>query len=132
MSKKKVRKDSPNRARKRPARSRRIGQRRPDAPLPGSTHVTWPGENIFADLGFPPDEAENLKMRAQLMMELQGMIADMPQGQAATLLGVSQPRISHLVRGKIGLFTIDTLVNMLSHAGARLRVSIKRPRRSAA
>src|SRR5258708_6067657 len=112
---------------KRPARSRRVGQARPYAPLAGSSHVTLAAGNIFSDLAFPPEEAENLKMRARLMVELRTTIAGMTQAGAATLLGVSQPRVSHLTRGKVGLFTIDTLVNMLAHAGACMRISIKRP-----
>jgi len=109
-----------------------VGQPRRRRPLPGSTHVTPAGGNIFAELGFPPDQAENLKMRAQMMVELRHIIGEMAQAEAAALLGVSQPRISHLMRGKIGLFTIDTLVNMLARAGAQTRLSVKRPGRSAA
>ncbi|MEO7086948.1 MAG: XRE family transcriptional regulator [Gemmatimonadaceae bacterium] len=108
-------------------RGRRTGQV-PHTPLPGSSHVTPAGGNIFADLGFAAEEAENLKMRAMLMNELRRVIGDMPQRDAATLLGITQPRDSHLKRGRIDLFTIDTLVNMLAHAGARMRVSFSRPR----
>jgi predicted XRE-type DNA-binding protein len=100
--------------------------RRATTPLARSAHVTRPGGNVFADLGFPADEAENLKMRARLMTELRDVIAYMTQVDAAELLGVSQPRVSDLMRGKIGLFTIDALVNMLAHAGVRLRVSLTR------
>ena len=88
--------------------------------------------NVFADLGFSPEEAENLKVRAQLMRELRALIADVTQVEAARLLGISQPRISDLKRGKIGLFTIDALVNMLGHAGIKLRVSLSRAKKSAA
>jgi predicted XRE-type DNA-binding protein len=113
-------------------RGRRTGQA-PRAPLRGSSHVTPAGANIFADLGFAAEEAENLKMRAMLMNELRRVIGDMPQREAAALLGITQPRVSHLNRGRIDLFTIDTLVNMLAHAGARMRISFSRPRpRSAA
>lgn len=91
--------------------------------LRGTTHVTPSGGNVFADLGFPAAEAANLKMRSQLMIELCDMVAGKTQVDAAALLGVSQPRVSDLVRGKIGLFTIDALVNMLAHGGVRLRVS---------
>ena len=106
--------------------------RRPTTPLAGSAHVTRPGGNVFADLGFPADEAENLKMRARLMAELRDLIAPMTQVDAAELLGVSQPRVSDLTRGKIGLFTIDALVNMLAHAGVHLQVSLTRPPSTAA
>jgi predicted XRE-type DNA-binding protein len=96
------------------------------------SHVTPADGNVFADLGFSPEEAENLKVRAQLMRELRSLTADITQVEAARLLGISQPRVSDLKRGKIGLFTIDALVNMLGHAGVRLRVSIFRAKRSAA
>jgi predicted XRE-type DNA-binding protein len=104
----------------------------PHTPLPGSAHVTLADGNIFADLGFSPEEAENLKMRARLITELRRIIVDMPQREAAALLGVTQPRVSHLMHGRIALFTIDTLVNMLGHAGARMRISVSRPRRRSA
>jgi predicted XRE-type DNA-binding protein len=104
----------------------------PTTALAGSTHVTRPGGNVFADLGFPAAEAANLKMRARLMSELRDVIARMTQVEAAELLGVSQPRVSGLARGKIGLFTIDALVNMLANAGVRLRVSLTRPSSTAA
>lgn len=96
------------------------------AALGGSAHVTRLGGNVFADLGFPAREAENLKMRSRLMAELRDLIANKTQIDAAALLGVSQPRVSDLSRGKIGFFTIDALVNMLAHAGVRLRVSLTR------
>jgi len=52
----------------------------------------------------PPEEAENLKLRADRMRELARRIAGMSQPEAADLLGVTQPRISELVRGKINFF----------------------------
>ena len=83
-------------------------------------------ENVFVDCGFPPAEAENLRIRAKLMMALTGYIQErkITQSRAARIMGVSQPRISDLVRGKIGLFTIDTLVNMVAAAGLRVDVDI--------
>lgn len=89
-------------------------------------HVTPAGGNIFLDLGFPPDEAENLRVRARLMMAIGGIIRrrGLKQKQAAELFGVSQPRISDLKRGKINEFSIDSLVNMLGHAGLRVDVTI--------
>jgi predicted XRE-type DNA-binding protein len=88
--------------------------------------VTKGGENIFVDCGFPPTEAENLRIRAKMMMALTGYIQErkITQSRAARIMGVSQPRISDLVRGKIGRFTIDTLVNMVTAAGLRVDVDI--------
>jgi predicted XRE-type DNA-binding protein len=90
-------------------------------------HVTPAGANIFLDLGFPPEEAENLKIRADLMTEIRSIIREggLKQKKAAELFGVSQPRISDLTRGQINEFTIDSLVNMLAHAGVTVNVSVR-------
>jgi predicted XRE-type DNA-binding protein len=83
---------------------------------------------IFSDLGFPPAEAENLRIRSAMMRALIEFIRsnNLTQARAAKLLGVTQPRISDLVRGKIHLFSIDNLVNLLAAAGLRVDVSVKR------
>ena len=67
--------------------------------------VTRGNENVFVDCGFPPAEAENLRIRAKMMMALTRYIEErkITQSRAAKVMGVSQPRISDLVRGKIGL-----------------------------
>jgi predicted XRE-type DNA-binding protein len=94
--------------------------------------VTKGNENVFVDCGFPPAEAENLRMRAEMMIALSGYIQDrkISQASAAKIMGVSQPRISDLMRGKIGSFTLDTLVNMLASAGLKvdMRIRLGRPR----
>ena len=84
--------------------------------------------NVFRDLGFSKDEAENLKIRTDLMIRLSKLIEarGLTQTQAASLFGVTQPRISDLVRGKIDRFSIDTLVAMLGHAGVRVQVIVGR------
>jgi predicted XRE-type DNA-binding protein len=89
--------------------------------------------NVFRDLGFPRVEAENLRIRSELMTQLEKLIErkGLTQTAAARLLGVSQPRVSDLVRGRIELFSIDVLVNMLAKAGVRVAVTM-RPRRRAA
>ena len=98
--------------------------------------VTRSSGNVFEDLGFPAEEAEHLKIRSTLMAHLRKLIEDrqLTQTEAATLMGVTQPRVSDLVRGKIDLFSIDTLVDMLAHAGVRIKVtpvSLKRKREAA-
>lgn len=82
--------------------------------------------NVFADMGFDPDEAVNLKIRSGLMIKITKHIEEkeLTQAQAAELFGVSQPRVSDLVRGKIGLFSIDMLVNMAASAGLKVRVDV--------
>ena len=83
-------------------------------------------ENVFRDLGFSEDEAENLKIRADLMIELSKLIETqgLTQAAAASLLGVTQPRISDLKRGKIDRFSVDSLIEMLGHAGACVSVVV--------
>jgi len=83
--------------------------------------------NVFEDLGFPPKEAEHLRMRSDLMIAIRKLIEKrgLSQVKAAALLGVSQPRISDLVRGKIDRFSIDTLVEMLGNAGMDVRFTMK-------
>ena len=89
--------------------------------------------NVFRDLGFSKDEAENLKIRTNLMIRISKLIEArrLTQAQAARLFKVTQPRISDLVRGKIDRFSIDTLVAMLSHAGVRVQVIVGRKSRVA-
>jgi predicted XRE-type DNA-binding protein len=60
------------------------------------------------------------------MMALTDYILDrkITQSCAARIIGVTQPRVSDLVRGKIGLFTIDTLVNMAASAGLKVDLDI--------
>ena len=91
--------------------------------------------NVFRDLGFGAKEAESLRLRAELMVEVSRLIQarKLTQRSAASLLGVTQPRISDLIRGKIDLFSIDTLVSMLARGGMRvqLRISVLERRRHA-
>jgi len=72
-------------------------------------------------------EAENMKIRSALMQQLAAHItaAGMTQSAAADQFGVTQPRISDLMRGKINLFSIDTLVNMLPAAGLHVDLRIR-------
>ena len=93
-----------------------------------ATKIRRGSDNVFTDLGFDPEEAEHLRIRADLMVELSKLIQDrgLTQTEAAGLLGVTQPRVSDLTRGKIDRFSIDTLVAMLGHAGVSVRFSTKR------
>lgn len=76
-------------------------------------HVTK--GSVFDDLGFTSNEATSLKIRAVLMRAIEEEIIKrkLTQTKAAKLLGVTQPRMSDLRCGKIQLFTIDALINML-------------------
>ena len=74
-----------------------------------------------------PEEAENMKLRSTLMMALKNHIlrTGSSQADAAKLLGVTQPRVSDLMRGKINLFGIDALVNMATAAGLHIELRIQ-------
>jgi predicted XRE-type DNA-binding protein len=89
--------------------------------------------NVFRDLGFSNEEAENLRIRSELMARLARVISDrdLTQVEAARILGVSQPRVSDLVRGKIDLFSIDMLVNMLAKAGLQVTFTTRTRKRVA-
>ena len=82
--------------------------------------------NVFADLGFAPEEASLLQMRVDLMNELRLVIAarGWTQVVAAQELGVSQSRISDLVRGKWQQFSLDMLVTLAVRAGLRVSVEL--------
>ncbi|MNX69426.1 hypothetical protein D3C86_1006430 [compost metagenome] len=73
-----------------------------------------------------PADAENMKLRSVLMMALTHHIeqSEMSQAQAARLFGVTQPRISDLMRGKINLFGLDALVNMAAAAGLHVEMRV--------
>jgi predicted XRE-type DNA-binding protein len=88
--------------------------------------ITRSSGNVFRDLDFPSEEAEYLKIRSTLMIHLRKTIEakGMKQAEAAKLLGVTQPRVSDLYKGKIHLFSIDTLVDMLARAGVHVKVVV--------
>jgi predicted XRE-type DNA-binding protein len=75
-----------------------------------------------------PAEAEHMKLRSALMIALKDHIdkEGLSQAQAAKLFGVTQPRVSDLVRGKIELFGIDTLVTMLGAAGLQVEMHVRK------
>jgi len=88
--------------------------------------------NVFRDLGFRREEAEHLLVRADLLIQVQKLIASrqLKQKEAARLLHVSQPRVSDLLRGRIDLFSTDALIDMLARLGARVRLTVKPSRRN--
>ena len=98
-----------------------------------ATRVRRSSGNVFRDLGFPREEAENLRIRSDLMISLCKLIEakGLTQAQAAKQLGVTQPRISDLMRGKIELFSVDGLIEMLGHAGAHVSLLVKTRKRVA-
>jgi predicted XRE-type DNA-binding protein len=89
--------------------------------------------NVFRDLGFADEEAENLRIRAALMARLSATLEqrELTQSEAARMLGISQPRVSDLVRGRIDRFSIDALVNLLARAGLQVAFTTRQSRRVA-
>lgn len=94
------------------------------------TKITRASGHVFQDLGFSVEEAEHLRIRSELMTVACKVIAEkhLTQAKAAALFGVSQPRVSDLVRGKMSLFSIDGLIEMLSRAGVRVEMRVAVPR----
>lgn len=83
--------------------------------------------NVFADLGFDAEEAQNLQLRSQTMMAVESWYkaSGLTQAKAAQALGVTQPRLNQLLKGRIGEFSLDALVNMVTRAGMRVGLTIK-------
>jgi predicted XRE-type DNA-binding protein len=98
-----------------------------------TTRVRKSSGDVFQDLGFAPEEAANLRARSDLMIRLTKLIEarGLTQAAAAKLLHATQPRISDLKRGKIDRFSIDSLVEMLGHAGVRVRFVLESRRQVA-
>lgn len=84
-------------------------------------------ESVWEAIESDPREAANLRARAELMIALQEHVRrrSMTQAEAARLLRITQPRVSDLMRGKIELFSIDTLVDLLGRAGASVKLSVQ-------
>ncbi len=89
--------------------------------------VTRSSGNVFLDLGFSRQEAENLRVRAELMAEMRRIIRSrrLTQTAAGSLFGVTQPRISDLTRGRIKHFSIEDLVTKHSHARMKVVLNVR-------
>jgi predicted XRE-type DNA-binding protein len=87
-----------------------------------SETVVHSSGNVFIDLGYPPDEAAILQMRADLMADLHKFIKTkkLTQARAAEILGVSQSRVSDLTRGKWERFSLEMLITLATRAGMRV------------
>ena len=91
--------------------------------------------NVFRDVGFPQAEAHNLLLRSEMMTRIEQLVkrSAMTQKDAARVLGVTQPRLNDLLKGRIDKFRLYALVNMLGHAKLRVEIKInKMPLRKAA
>ena len=95
---------------------------------PASLTDTQQFTSIWDSLENTPQQAASMKARSALMMVLAEVIRErgMTQGAAAALFGVTQPRVSDLVRGKINLFSLDTLIGMAATAGIALVIKVSK------
>jgi len=84
--------------------------------------------NVFRDLGFGKAEAENLKLRAELMLRIDEAYrrSGLTQADAARKLGLTQPRLNALLKGRIGQFSLDALVNVAARVGLDVRLVVKK------
>lgn len=103
-------------------------------PRKSDVQITPSTGNVFRDLGFSPEEAQHLLIRADLLIQLQKTIASrgLTQVKAAKILRVTQPRVSDVLRGRIDLFSTDSLIDMLGHLGVEVRLVLKPARRRVA
>ena len=90
------------------------------------TEIIEAGENLFIALGFPPHEAEVLQMRANLMAKLRLWIIekDLTQEEVAERLGITQSRVSNLVRGQWKKFSLDMLLSLAIKAGLQFKIEM--------
>jgi predicted XRE-type DNA-binding protein len=88
--------------------------------------------NVFRDLGFPAGEARNLALRSELMIRIEEFVENsgLTQAGAATRLGLTQPRLNALLRGKLEQFSLDALVNTATRAGLRVELRVTSARRA--
>lgn len=92
----------------------------PDAP-----RVERGSGNVFADLGLPnPDLA---LAKAKLVQQLRAVIAErkLTQAKAAAVLGLDQPKVSALLRGRTDGFTLDRLFRLLTALDRRVEITVK-------
>ena len=90
--------------------------------------MTKGSDNVFRDLGFPEGEAQNLLLRTDLMIKIEQLVkkSGLIQSEAAKLLGITQPRINDLLKGRIEKFSLDALVNMVARAGMEVKMTVKK------
>jgi predicted XRE-type DNA-binding protein len=100
-------------------------------PARSKVKVTPSTGNVFRDLGFSEQESEHLILRADLLIQIQKVVTArrLTQAQLAKLLHVTQPRVSDLLRGRLHLFSIETLIDMLGRLGVQVRLVVKPTRR---
>ena len=98
-----------------------------DDPRWNDTSVTKSSGNVFLDLGFEPAEAEVMKLRAEVMIRTAQRLKEQgwTQAEAARQLGITQPRVSRLIKGKVEDFSLDMLLTLASRAGLHTEIRLK-------
>lgn len=84
-------------------------------------------DSIWDAIADTPEQAANLRARADLMQKIAGIVKKhrWTQAEAAKRCGVTQPRINDLLRGRVSRFSLDALVNIATSLGRRVRVEIE-------
>lgn len=90
-------------------------------------------DSVWDAIEDTPQQAASMRARAELLMALQAWVklSSRTQAEAARLFGITQPRMSDLMRGKIDLFSLSALMDMATAAGLEPRIAIKKPRKRA-
>jgi len=83
--------------------------------------------NVWDALSDSPEEAATMKIRSDVMIAIHDTIRawDTTQAQAASRLGVTQPRLNDLLQGKINKFSLDTLLTLAGRAGLKVKINIR-------
>jgi len=86
--------------------------------------------NVFADMGLP--DAEEMLAKAELAIQIHGIIKrrKLTQAQAAELLGIDQPKVSALLRGRLKGFSMERLFHFLNALGQDVQIVVKAKPRS--
>jgi predicted XRE-type DNA-binding protein len=87
--------------------------------------ITRSSGNVFADLGLP--EADHLLAKADLAIEISSIIEDrgLTQAEAAGIMGVDQPKVSALVRGRLDGFSMERLYRFLNALGRDVEIVVR-------
>ena len=85
-------------------------------------------DNVFRDLGFPEGEAQNLLLRADLVVHIRKVIEKLglTQAEAAKRASITQPRMNDLVKGRTEKFTLNAMVNVAAQLGYIVKLSLKK------
>ena len=83
--------------------------------------------SVWDALADTPEQAANLRARAELMQKIAGIVKKnrWTQVEAAKRCGITQPRMNDLLRGRVSRFSLDALVNIATSLGRRVRVEIE-------